>query len=166
MIGFVYAIRCADRVKIGWSSDPVRRFGKIESDSPFECERLGYWPGSMDDESAVHKRFADIRMHREWFAATPPLMAFIEQMAMPVRQCRSTLVPNEDDGPLALWRKAEGLSQAEAAEKLGTRRETVLRWEKCKPAIPLHRLDHVASVTGLEKAKLRPDLIEMLGGAA
>ena len=58
-----------------------------------------------------------------------------------------------------------GLSQAEAAEKFGTRRETVLRWEKCKPAIPLHKLDHVASVTGLSKGALRPDLMSMFAGA-
>lgn len=62
------------------------------------------------------------------------------------------------------WRKEHGLSQADAAEELGTRRETVLRWEKCKPAIPLHKLDHVSTITGLSKAELRPDLIEMLGG--
>lgn len=63
---------------------------------------------------------------------------------------------------LIAWRTENRLSQADAAERLSVTRETVLRWEKCKPAIPLHKLDHVATVTGLNKADLRPDLLQMM----
>lgn len=34
MSGFVYAVECAGRIKIGFSEDPGKRFNKIASDAP------------------------------------------------------------------------------------------------------------------------------------
>lgn len=57
MTGYVYAIECAGRIKLGFSEDPERRFNKVASDAPFPCELLAYWPGSKADEMDVQDKF-------------------------------------------------------------------------------------------------------------
>lgn len=81
MTGFVYAIECSMRVKIGFSEDPIRRLNKVASDAPFPCALLGYWPGTRADELDVQTKFNAIRLHGEWFAATVELMGFVGQMS-------------------------------------------------------------------------------------
>lgn len=78
----VYFIRCAEtrRVKIGLSADPFKRVSKINSDSPYPVELLAVEDGGAERESELHRRFAAIRLHGEWFAASDDLMAHIETL--------------------------------------------------------------------------------------
>lgn len=66
----VYLIACADRVKIGFSSDPASRVATISTSAPYECRLLGTILGSQDQERRLHELLAPHRRHGEWFEAT------------------------------------------------------------------------------------------------
>lgn len=119
MTGYVYAIECNGRVKIGYSENPERRFSKVASDAPFPCALLGSWPGDKSDELAVQDRFNAIRVHGEWFAATQDLLAFISDNVVARDARKSRFVVRKDDCPLAAWRKRRKMTQTQVAEMVG-----------------------------------------------
>lgn len=94
MSGFIYAIACGERIKIGYSTQPDARFSKIASDAPFPCELLGFWPGTTDDEAVIHREFSDVRVHGEWFASTRKLRLFIGEMSWPLISTPTVRLPS------------------------------------------------------------------------
>jgi hypothetical protein len=128
MTGYVYAIECCGRVKLGFSGRPDLRLHKISSDAPFPCEMLGFWPGTMADEQELHRRFADVRAHGEWFALTLPLRSFIAEMVGPAKAAE-TVAFDMPEIDLRKARRQLGLSQIEMAERLGVHQGTISRWE-------------------------------------
>lgn len=130
MSGFVYAIECNSRIKIGYSEYPEKRVNKVASDAPFPCVLLGYWPGTVADELDVHSKFQAIRVHGEWFAATTDLLAFIQQRAIPVAPpVKKQKAVLDTDSPLTVWRKRAGLRQHELAAMLGVNTSFVSQLE-------------------------------------
>lgn len=77
MTGFVYFVRCNDRIKIGFSLDPHLRFNKIKSDAPYPCEMLGTVSALEYSEAALHEKFSRFRAHGEWFFAAHEIIEFI-----------------------------------------------------------------------------------------
>ena len=67
VVGFVYAVRCQDRVKIGHSRRPIKRIEQINPWCPFPVEFIGIRPGSINDETAIHRELKEHRAHHEWF---------------------------------------------------------------------------------------------------
>jgi hypothetical protein len=69
--GFVYLVRAGDRFKIGVARDVPRRLAQLNSgQSPFPVQ-LVHAAAHADyraAEAALHRRFADWRVHGEWFA--------------------------------------------------------------------------------------------------
>ncbi len=68
--GFVYFIGRADGeglVKIGYSADPQRRLGDLQTGSPVELAIIDTVPGSEDFEQELHARLSANRRHGEWF---------------------------------------------------------------------------------------------------
>ena len=78
--GFIYAVKCDGRVKIGWSERPYLRFSKISSDAPAPCEFVGVVPGTREDEKAVHNLLAAHRVHSEWFACEGAVLSFLDSL--------------------------------------------------------------------------------------
>lgn len=80
--GFVYFVhaKISKRIKIGWSADPDKRIGTFLTGCPEPLEYLGSIPGHISDERGWHDRFAADRAHREWFNATPELLAYIAEV--------------------------------------------------------------------------------------
>lgn len=120
MSGFIYAIESGGLIKLGYSKNPEKRLNKIASDTPFPCELLGQWPGTVADELDVHDKFAEERARGEWFRTTPRLLAFIAENAVVVGVTpsrRTTVQPG--DSPLTAWRKRAGLTQQDMADRLG-----------------------------------------------
>jgi hypothetical protein len=74
--GFVYFLRQGGLVKIGFSSNPEKRQKTLGGG-----DLLATLPGYPVDERSMHDRFALLRMHGEWFAYTPALATYIEQIA-------------------------------------------------------------------------------------
>ena len=70
--GWVYFIRKADLVKIGWTSHPERRFKELRPD-----EVLAKVPGTLRDEQRCHVAFKHLREHGEWFRMEADLLDFI-----------------------------------------------------------------------------------------
>lgn len=146
MTGYVYAIECAGRIKLGFSEDPERRFNKVASDAPFPCELLAFWPGSKADEMDVQDKFRAVRVHGEWFAATTELLDFVRSVGAKVqkRQKGTTICGIE------LARGAKG----DLANLLGIDASVLGRWRR----VPAHHVRAVSDYTGIEPSKLRPDL--------
>jgi len=93
MIGFIYAIRAGELVKLGWSSNPALRLVKIQADNPATCDLLGVLAGTEDDEAALHERFAEFRVRGEWFALVGPVAEFVVRMPLPPRKEPAPLEP-------------------------------------------------------------------------
>lgn len=73
--GLIYFLRFGDRIKIGFTTNLHLRMQQIPHD-----ELLATVAGTMADEKHLHARFAEHRLHHEWFAAAPELLAHIEQI--------------------------------------------------------------------------------------
>lgn len=67
--GFVYLIENAARriVKIGYSLDPTGRLAGLQTAVPDELRLLHSFPGSPFEERALHQRFKEHGVGREWF---------------------------------------------------------------------------------------------------
>lgn len=77
----VYFIQQGDDgpVKIGFSKSPWSRLSKIKTDSHNACRIARLFDGGLADEADLHKRFAEQRLHGEWFA--PAVLA--AEIALP-----------------------------------------------------------------------------------
>lgn len=73
--GHVYFIRFSDRVKIGFTTDPVRRLRGL----PHE-EIIGVVRGTRADERAWHDLLADFHVTGEWFTAAPEVLAMLARV--------------------------------------------------------------------------------------
>lgn len=126
MSGFLYAIAAGeDRVKIGWSADPVRRLSKIQSDCPEIVTLLGVIEASIEQEREAHALLAPWRVHREWYSRRGLVAKFVSMLPPPAPR----VVVVESGYPLKKWRLENRLSQAELANAVGVHAMTVSRWE-------------------------------------
>lgn len=154
MKGYVYAVECYGRIKIGFSEDPEKRFNKIASDAPFPCDLLGYWPGTKADELSAHQKFSRLRKHGEWFKASDELLHFISAMSV-----NPTI---KETGYVDLC----GVSvprgtKKRVADALGITHGAISQWGR----VPIDRVADVSRVTGIPPQELRPDLAAIFGPA-
>lgn len=80
---YVYFLRRADGVgpiKIGCSRLPERRLTEFYRWSPYMLTLIGKAEGGHEWERTLHKRFAAHKLHMEWFAPAPALLAGIERV--------------------------------------------------------------------------------------
>lgn len=90
-------------VKIGRTTNLKKRLADIQRMSPVPLEVLWTHPGGFELESALHRRFANIRSHGEWFR-------FDRSPVTSIREAVEALAPErkrEDDSPWPLTRIAE-----------------------------------------------------------
>lgn len=71
----VYFIQDGDAIKIGIGLDPDRRMKDLQAGNPRKLSLIGSYIGT--DELALHKKFAEYRIHREWFRDNSELRALI-----------------------------------------------------------------------------------------
>lgn len=74
---WIYFIRGLDGgpVKIGVANDPKKRLADLQRTCPVELEIIGSRPGDTLVERELHERFADFRVHGEWFEPSPVILA-------------------------------------------------------------------------------------------
>jgi len=67
--GYVYFIQCkiTRNVKIGFSADPERRLKYIQPNSPTKLSIAHSVRGTLETEWYTHIRYAEYRLHNEWF---------------------------------------------------------------------------------------------------
>lgn len=85
-------------IKIGCSIEPAARVLNLAIWSPFPLELIGSVPGSYQDETFLHKCFADSHSHHEWFRSSPALRDAIATIlaAGTVDILRATHIPKGD----------------------------------------------------------------------
>lgn len=132
----VYFIRPKGKrgpIKIGCSNCPATRLDCLSAWSPWPLEVIGTIAGTYQDEQFLHECFAHSHSHREWFKATPALLATIEKIlaAGTVDAVRGELVPT---GSIRKGRKRKEKSPEER-----------LRWSyECKIRHACQRLRKIA----------------------
>jgi len=65
--GYIYFIEAGDMVKIGYSTHPNKRFMDLQITSPVPLTLNYLIPGDPGLERHLHKQFAHLRAHGEWF---------------------------------------------------------------------------------------------------
>ena len=76
------AIENPTAIKIGSGNDPMSRKESLEAGNPIKLKLLAVMRGSIKEEKALHKRFAELRLHREWFRYEDPLRCFVESLRL------------------------------------------------------------------------------------
>lgn len=67
-------------IKIGFTSGDVeRRCNVLRLGSPVELTVAGFFEGTQQDELNLHRQFAHLRRHREWFLLDDELAQEIER---------------------------------------------------------------------------------------
>jgi hypothetical protein len=103
MVGFVYAIGDDQKVKIGWSTDPLKRLNAIRCHCPSKISLLGLIPASMAQEVEVQQLLAPWRINsksdagREWFHHFGPVAAFVTMLPKPKISAIETAPPPSVD---------------------------------------------------------------------
>lgn len=74
---FVYFFQRSDKaIKIGTSTSPTQRLATLQTASgPLEV--LAMIPGDRNAERRLHRKFAEWRIHGEWFEPSEELLEFI-----------------------------------------------------------------------------------------
>ena len=65
------------RVKIGYAADPHQRKKDLQVGSPVPLALIAVIPGDRTTEPALHKRFARVRSHGEWFEFDDTIKQFL-----------------------------------------------------------------------------------------
>lgn len=91
--GHIYFITDQQRIKIGFSNNPIRRLREMQTGHPLELKLIGSIPGCEYEEFVIHHRFNHLRLKGEWFTIDDDLMDFIEQfekdgVMMPARESK------------------------------------------------------------------------------
>ena len=77
----VYFMKAGELVKIGTTKGSVAaRAAQLQTGCPHKIEVLCVINGGHDRESRLHRQFAHLRVHGEWFFASIDLMACIDAL--------------------------------------------------------------------------------------
>lgn len=82
MNGWLYAVQMVipdylNPIKIGFATNVQNRMAAY-SCGPFPVQQLGSWRGTLQDERAVHKQFANHRLTGEWFYPAEELLLLVQ----------------------------------------------------------------------------------------
>lgn len=77
---FIKPVGMDGPIKIGCSAVPPSRLIEFTVWSPFPLEIIGSVPGGHADETFLHRRFAYLHSHREWFRSSPLLRNTIDRI--------------------------------------------------------------------------------------
>jgi len=72
--GFVYFLRSRDRIKIGFSSNPLKRLTVLKTGMSHGIDSVAVVPGTEREERRAHKYLARFRQNGEWFDAHPAVI--------------------------------------------------------------------------------------------
>ncbi len=83
--GRIYFVEGANLglVKIGYATRVLRRISELTTGCPVRLELRAIAIGTFDDERRLHRRFAHLRKHGEWFRLDAELRALIARHALP-----------------------------------------------------------------------------------
>lgn len=73
----IYAIRAFDRVKVGYTTNPVRRLKEYKLHH-VEAEYAMLASGTRDDEFALHKILEPFHLTGEWYVYSPEMQKVLD----------------------------------------------------------------------------------------
>lgn len=152
MTGYVYAIRCGDVVKLGWSKNPRRRFTMLVTGNPGECVLVGAISATIEQEQELHRLLSAHRVRREWFREAGPVAAFVSMLPPVSRQ--APIVGDVNDHPLAVYRRQHGLTLKDFADMIGVKSPAVCRWET---GSRFPRPDQIARISAVTEGAVTAD---------
>lgn len=79
--GQVYLIRCAGRVKIGFTADFKERARVLRTACPFPIEVVAVVSGDRTLELLLHRTFRALRRHGEWFEEAGALLTLTKALS-------------------------------------------------------------------------------------
>jgi len=137
-----------------------RRISAFQTGCPSKIIPLAYMEGCKTKEHALHERFREYRLEREWFKNTPELIRFIKENAVSlenIEKKRVTRTPGENKKR----RETLGVSQADLASHIGVSTSLVSFWERgARNPRPLYRKQWEKVLGRLEKAAELPEAPE------
>jgi DNA-binding transcriptional regulator YdaS (Cro superfamily) len=126
--GYIYAMRAEDIVKIGWSKKPEQRLSKVNSDSPVFVTLVGFVPGTLEQEQALHDLLSPWRMTNEWYRAWGAVAEFIAMLPpLPGKRKVDGIETVKGTMKLAAYMDAVGAKEETIAEKIGASQSYVNR---------------------------------------
>lgn len=89
----VYFIRlgAAGAIKIGKANDLKARLASLQTAASDKLHVLGFIPGDLAEEAALHRRFAASRLHGEWFRPSRNLLEYISEASIGTEQTGPTV---------------------------------------------------------------------------
>ena len=76
----LYAVAIGDEIKIGYTTNVVRRLDRHRSKTGRPCRLLAIRFGTRDDERAVHRSLrAHLAHGQEWYRPTPEVLALVNE---------------------------------------------------------------------------------------
>jgi hypothetical protein len=165
MTGFVYAIGDGERVKIGWSEDPIRRLNKIRSDCPNEAHLLGLISATRMQEAEAHKLLAPWHIRGEWFRHEGAVAAFIDMLPRSgPRRPRPRPYRTEPIHPLRAYRERQDppINCRQLANLLGVSIAAISHWEAGQRQPGKDIIPHITEKTGISARELRPDIAALM----
>jgi hypothetical protein len=83
--GWIYFIQWGDGgpIKIGFSDRPDERLAALSTGSPVPLRLLGQMRGNRGLEQALHRKFEEDRVRREWFHPSGALLQYVATVSIP-----------------------------------------------------------------------------------
>ena len=93
--GYVYFIQDGKdgNIKIGYSGEPEKRIGDLQSSSGNVLYPLLILKGSKNLESIFHEKFEEHKVHGEWFKPENSIMIFINSEKIKSESYKINLIP-------------------------------------------------------------------------
>lgn len=110
-----------DRVKIGWANDVEARRIELQTAHWEDLRVIRVIDSDPWVERAMHRRFADQRIKREWFAFHPEMLVYVPEKIAAPTIVRAPL------GPVGAIIKSLGGS-GQVSSALGVNRNTIIYW--------------------------------------
>lgn len=122
----VYFIAAPGRVKIGYTTNIVRRFRNLSTASPDQIRFIGAVEGDRALERALHATLNAFRTNGEWFADTPEVQEVIHRVIAGY-PAAEFLAANQKRivSPLVVW--ASDALRGLANPKYGEKHKTLIQ---------------------------------------
>ena len=119
----IYFVQTGKLVKIGSSRSFAEHYAALRAANASELRVLGIIEDGAKEE--VHRRFAALRVHDEWFKADDELLTYVQKHA----RCPSVLVTNRAQ------RQLDKLLDGTGPRPLMTIKELAAHWQTSVPTI-------------------------------
>lgn len=129
MTGYVYAIRCGSRVKLGWSVYPWQRLADLRIGNPEPCELVGTVEATRKQEAELQQILRPWRVQGEWFQEVGPVAAFVG-MVRPHPEPLRVATYEHGGARLRQWRTGNRVTLEDLGQTIGATKSFLSKIER------------------------------------